>query len=72
MDLLLSGPTVPAGGSKYRRLGSYALPRTRQKRQVPNEENVHTESKLIQVLPYGERQKGKINVIRNNHFPGSH
>lgn len=28
MDLLPLGPTVPAGGSKYRRLGSYALPRT--------------------------------------------
>lgn len=28
MDLLPSSPTVPAGGSKHRRLGSYALPRT--------------------------------------------
>lgn len=64
MDLLPSSPTVPAGRSKHRRLGSYALPRTQQKHQVPNDENLQIESKLIQVIPYGEGTKGKeINMI---------
>lgn len=62
MDLLPSSPTVPAGGSKHRRLGFYALPRTQQKHQVPNDENLQIESKLIQVIPYGERTKGKRSI----------
>lgn len=45
-----------------RRLGSYALPRTQQKHQVPNDENLRIESKLIQVILYGERTKGKRSI----------
>lgn len=69
MDLLPSSPTVPAGGSKHRRLGSYALPRTQQKYQVPNDENLHIESKLIQVIPYGERQKERDQYDLKQAFP---
>lgn len=69
MDRLPSSPTVPAGGSKHRRLGSYALPRTQQKYQVPNDENLHVESKLIQVIPYGERQKERDQYDLKQAFP---
>lgn len=69
MDLLPSSPTVPAGGSKHRRLGSYALPRTQQRYQVPNDENLHIESKLIQVIPYGERQKERDQYDLKQPFP---
>lgn len=69
MDLLPLSPTVPAGGSKHRRLGSYALPRTQQKYQVPNDENLHIESKLIQVIPYGERQKQRDQYDPKQPFP---
>lgn len=69
MDLLPSSPTVPAGGSKHRRLGSYPLPGTQQKYQVPNDENLHLESKLIQVIPYGERQKERDQYDLKQAFP---
>lgn len=67
MDLLPSSPTVPAGGSKHRRLGSYALPRTTE---IPgSNENLHIESKLIQVIPYGERQKERDQYDLKQAFP---
>lgn len=65
-------PTVPAGGSKHRRLGSYALPRTQQKYQVPNDENLHIESKTDSSHTIRWKKRKEINMIRNNHFPGSH
>lgn len=68
MDLLPSSPTVSAGGSKHRRLGSYAK-NTTEINQVPNDENLHVESKLIQVIPYGERQKERDQYDLKQPFP---
>lgn len=37
--------------------------------QVPNDENLHVESKLIQVIPYGERQKERDQYDLKQPFP---
>ncbi|EGW14804.1 hypothetical protein I79_023158 [Cricetulus griseus] len=47
---------------KTQEAGFLALPRTQQKHQVPNDENLQIESKLIQVIPYGEGTKGKRSI----------